>query len=223
MQTLSEQRQEAYKDPNLVFCCPLPLYALVEENPRPDEPNYVEVGCMRINGVIGVILCLSPIDAMIERRSYNRDGRRYEVFPYEAVDPRTFIRRHNGWLSLYIVYGYAAHNNKILLSKNGRPAAMLYTLHRAYSPEEIKEHFHLAISDEVTGWLDELHKKARLPDYQSLVSEQARTSMDELDFMASTALQVGDFMEARGHEVTQCALYDPVESEWRFVSQDDLE
>ena len=131
MQTLSEQRKEIYENPDIPLCSSLALYALVERNPRPDDPDYAELACWRYrdNGMEGIVLCLSPIDAMIELRAYNTGGRRYEAVPYEAVNPAIFIRRHGGWFSLFILYGYAAHDNKLLLNRRGHPIELFYIQH----------------------------------------------------------------------------------------------
>ncbi|KAF1029072.1 MAG: hypothetical protein GAK40_00673 [Burkholderia plantarii] len=45
---------------------------------------------------------LSIIDAMIERYSRNRDGRQYQIFPFESIDPRPFIKGHDSWLTVYL-------------------------------------------------------------------------------------------------------------------------
>jgi hypothetical protein len=48
--------------------------------------------------------------------------------------------------------------------------------------------------------------------------------IDDLDFAASTALQVAEYMEKDGtQETTQCAIYDPVESQWRFVDVAEMD
>jgi hypothetical protein len=224
MQTLCEQRQEIYKNPGLIFCCPLPLYALAERNPRPDCPDYAEIACERIQGVEGVLLCLSPVDAMIYRAQCNSAGRKYEVFPYEAIDPRIFIQSHDHCLSLYIVYGFEARNNKLLLNREGYPNELIWPIHFKFSPEDIEEHFCLGFGEGMTGWLDALHRKAGLSDYRSHVHEQADLAMDDLDFAASTALQVAEYMEKdSAQDTTQCAIYDPVESQWRFVDFADMD
>jgi hypothetical protein len=222
MLTLSEQRKEIYKNPELVFCSPLALYALAERNPRPDCPEYVEVACERVQGVEGVILHLSPIDAAIYCREINSNGRKYEIYPYEAIDPRTFIQRHEQCLSLYIVYGYEAHDNKLKPNKNGFPNGLIYPLHYQFAPQEAQDHFHLQFSEKMTGWLDRLHKAAGLPDYQSLVYEQAKSSMAELVMDATAALQAAEYLNEPGQEATQCALFDPVEAQWRFVGLNSI-
>jgi len=223
MQTLCEYRKGVYESPDLVFCSSLALYALAEKKPHPGEPNYAELACLRINGVEGVLLCLSPIDAMIQRLKYSADGQKYEVCPYEVADPRIFIRHHDNWLSLHIVYGYGAHNNKVLLDTGGYPCGQIFALHYQFSPENIDSHFCLNIQEEITSKLNKLHRLAGLPDYWSLVHEQAQSSMPELDVLASTALRVADYIEIdKVQESTQCALYDPVEAKWRFVGFDAL-
>jgi hypothetical protein len=200
----------------------LPLYALVERNPRPGNPNYVDVACAIDDGVTGELLCLSPIDALIEQQNFNRDGRRYEILPYESVEPRSFIREHGGLLTLYILHSYAAHNNKLLLNKHGHPSAMLCIEQHQFDPEDIEDHYHLKISKETTGWLAKLHRAAGLPDFLSLAYEQAHASISELDIQVSTALRVAEYLDAPDQEPTQCAIFDPVECKWRFVDHDSI-
>jgi hypothetical protein len=168
----------------------------------------------------GGVLYLSPVDAMIKRRDYNSDGRRYEVFPCEFIDPRDFIQ--NRWLSLYILYGYAAHNNKLLMDKSGHPSGVLCTQHHPFNPKNARKNFRVGLSDKTATMLNRFHKKAGLLDYWCLVSEQARLSMAELDVIVSTALQAADYCNDINQELTQCAFYDPVEAGWRFVDVDVL-
>ena len=220
--SLSEARKAIYQNPDLVICSSLPLYVLAEKQPLPEEPDHIEVACMIANGATGLVLYLSPLDAMIGCRERNSMGQKYEIFPFEAIDPRDFIRQHDGWLSMYVVFGFAAYDNKLLLDEMGHPSMLLYTIYEKIPPEQIGDHFHLEFSENMTNWLDRVHRVAGLPDYDSIISEQARSSMTELDIIASSALQVADYLEKKKcHGLVQCAIYDPVEAEWRFI--DDIE
>jgi hypothetical protein len=220
--TLSEVRKAAYENPGLVFCSSLPLYVLAEKQPRPGEPDYVEVACTVVNGVTGMMLYLSPVDAMIGCQLRNRTGRKYEIFPFEAIDPRAFIRKHDGWFSMYVAFGFAAYDNKLMLDRTDHMRTLLYVIYGKFAPEQIEDHFHLGFGESMMNWLDKIHRVAGLSDYDQLISEQARCSVAELSVIASSALQAADYLDEKAcHGLMQCALYDPVEAEWRFI--DDIE
>lgn len=217
--SLSEARRAIYENPNLVVCSSLPLYVLAEKRPCVEDPDHIEVACTVVNGATGLVLYLSPLDAMIGCRERNSMGKKYEIFPFEAIDPRDFIRQHGGWLSMYIVFGFAAYDKKLLLDEMGRPSMLLYTIYEKIPPEQIEDHFHLEFSENMTNWLDRVHRMAGLPDYDNIISEQTRSPMAELDIIASSALQVADYLEEKQcGSLVQCAIYDPVEAEWRFVN-----
>jgi hypothetical protein len=222
MQTLCEQRQEIYKNPDLPICSSLALYVLAELRPRPDNPNHFVLGCTEVNDVEGIGLFVSPVDAVIRCRVFNSEGGKFEVFPFESIDPRRFIRDHDGWLTLYIAYGFAAHGNKLVLRENGYPSGLIYTTHSKFSLEDIKEHIHFEFGKSVTNWLDRVHRAVGVPEYPSLVYEQAQSPMAELELLASTALRVAEYTEPDEHKPMQCALFDPVEAQWRFADYDTI-
>jgi len=220
MQTLSEQRKEIYKNHNLAICSSLALYVLAELSPRPDNPTNLVLGCTEVNDVEGIGLFVSPVDAVIRRRAFNCKGGNFEVFPFESIDPRRFIRDSDGWLTLYIAYGFAAHGNKLVLEENGYPSVLVYVTHSKFSLEDIGDHIHLEFGKSVTNWLDRVHRAVGLPDYPSLVYEQARSPMTELELLASTALRVAEYTEPDERKPMQCAVFDPVEAQWRFADYD---
>jgi len=223
MQTLSELRKEVYENPDLQMCSSLPLYGLIELVSRPDKPNAVRYGCLELGDVKGILLFVSPVDAIIKCREFNRNGGAFDVFPFEFVNPRGFIRDYDGWLTLYIVYGFAARNNKLLLSKGGDIQVLPFWVHRKFNLEGIEEHIHFTFPDDLSDWLNRVHRAVALPDYPSLAYEQAKSTMGELEIVASTALQVADYMEGEAHhKPVECAVFDPVESEWCFADYDTI-
>jgi len=225
MQSLSEQRQEVYKNPNLALCSSLALWVLVEDFPCPDNPHGVRFGCTKLNGVKGILLYVSPLDAVISCRGFNSKGGKFEVCPFEAVDPRRFILNHDGWLSLYLCCGFVAQGGKLVLDECASPSELIYPLHHQFKPEDIEEHIHLEFGESVTGWLDRVQRAVGLPDYPSLVYELSRSSMPELDLTASRALQAARYIERECFEPTQptqCAVFDPVESQWCFADTDTI-
>jgi len=225
MPSLIEQRQEAYENPSLVMRPSLPFYMLVEKAPRSGCPHDVRYGCMELNGVEGILLYVSPLDAVIRCRSFNREGGKFEVCPFEAIDPRRFIRNRDCWLSLYLCYGFGAQGGKLILGECGSPYGLTYPLHHQFKPEDIEEHIHLEFDENVTGWLERVQRAVGLPDYPSLVYELSRSSMPELDLTASRALQVARYIDLKCHDPAQpiqCAVFDPVEAQWCFADTDTI-
>ncbi len=203
-----------------VFCCALPLYVLLEKRPRPDAPDWVEVGCWKQGEAEGMMVYLSIIDAMIELHSRNRNGSRYQIFPFEAIDPRPFIKGHGGWLTVYLVYGFAAAHDGLLLSDRGEPMSLMQASHFQIDPST--EHFHLAFHDGLLSWLDRLHTTAGIPDYRRIAQEHAEASAAELNDLAQDALRRIERASSRAIESTHCALYDPIEQRWRLIAHADL-
>ena len=223
MQSLSEQRQEVYKNPNLALCSSLALYVLVEKTPRPDNPHCVRYGCTELKGAEGILLFVSPLDAVIMCRSFNSEGGKFEVCPFETIDPRRFILNRDCWLSLHLCYGFGAQGGKLILDEYGSPSGLVYRLHLQFKPEDIEEHIHLGFDKNITGWLERVQRAIGLPDYPSLVHELSRSSMPELELTASTALQAVSYIHLECYEPTQpaqCAVFDPVEAQWCFVDTD---
>ena len=71
-------------------------------------------------------------------------------------------------------------------------------------------------------WLSLLHIKAKIPDYARITEELAESSSAEINRVTRTAMQ-GIEKPISGDEAEQCALYDPIEQQWRFVAFDGLE
>ena len=221
MTTLAEIRSKAYEAPDHVFCCNLPLYILLEKRPRPDAPDWVEVGCWKQGDAEGMMVYLSLIDAMIDLYSRNRESRRYQIFPFEAIDPRPFIKGHEGWLTVYLAYGFAARSDGLILSERGEPMSLMQGMHFQISPDS-NEHFHLQFGDKLLAWLDQLHHTAGIPDYSRVAREHAECSSAELNSMTQEALRRIKAHIGGQVESSHCGLYDPIEQQWRLVAFADL-
>lgn len=219
--SLAEIRAKAHEAPDHVFCCNLPLYVLLEKRPRPNAPDWVEVGCWKQDEAEGMMVYLSLIDAMIDLYSRNRDGRRYQIFPFESIDSRPFINGHEGWLTVYLAYGFAARSGGLLLSEKGEPMSLMQGTHFQIAPDAT-EHFHLQFGDKLLAWLDRLHEKAGIPDYGRVALEHAEASSAELNELAQEALRRITTHNSMQTESSHCALYDPIEQEWRLVDFADL-
>ena len=60
-----------------VFHSNLKLFACVERNPTSIDPNWAEVACWRSNGVEGISVAFSALDAVLLAHDRNREGRQY--------------------------------------------------------------------------------------------------------------------------------------------------
>lgn len=69
-----------------------------------------------------------------------RFGRRYQIFPFKSIDPRPFISGYEGWLTVYLAYGFAARSDAVLLSEKGEPMSLMQGTHFQIAPDAT-EHF----------------------------------------------------------------------------------
>ena len=205
--------------PGQIIHASLPLYILVERRPRPDSPNFVEIGCGMQHGVRGMLVYRSLIDAMLERYTRNRHGGNYLIIPFARIDPRLHLRAHNDCLTVYLAYGFAARGNRLVLNKQGDLSVWTQGTHFQIAPETA-HHFHLNFSVE---WMEPLHAKVQMHDYDHMVRELAdAASTAQIDRLARTALQRVD-KPVSGGDITHCALYDHIEQRWRFVANADVD
>jgi hypothetical protein len=220
--TLAEVQAELAARPEHVFHSSLSLYVIAEKRPRPDCPDWVEVGCLDKDGAEGMMVYLSPLDALLDANIRSSDGGRYHVHPFEALDPRPFIAGHHHWLTLYLVYGFAARGNHLLLSERGNVQALTVGMHFQITPD-IFDHFHLSFSDDLIEELNVLHRTAGLYDYGDILTELTECSAEELDQKAQEATErIGNPICGDNDHVTHCALYDPIEQRWRFAAFADI-
>lgn len=204
--------------PSQIINTSLPLYILVEKRPTPDNPHCVEIGCGMQRGVRGMLVYRSLIDAMLERYTRNRHGGNYLIAPFGKIDPSIHLRDHNNRLTVYLAYGFAARGPRLLLNAHGdlcvRTQGSYFDI-----PPETAHHFHLNFSVE---WMETLHAKARMHDYDEMVRDLAEASTAEIERLARAALQRIDKPVSDG-DSTHCALYDHFERRWRFVANEDVE
>ena len=74
---LAEVQSELAASTDHVFHSSLSLYIIAENRPRPDCPNWVEVGCLKKDDAEGMMVYLSPLDALLDAQVRNRDGGDY--------------------------------------------------------------------------------------------------------------------------------------------------
>ena len=195
---------------------------IAENNPQPHDPDWAEIGCLSRNGVEGMMVYLSPLDAMLDAQARNRDGRHYRVYPFEGIDPRPFVTSHNHWFTLYLAYGFAACGPHLLVSERGEVQALIFGAHFQITPD-IADHFHLLFTDQLIADIDAVHRAAGLFDYGRMVNELAECTTQDLDQQAEQAMnRIGQVLCGDNEKVTHCALYDTVDQRWRFASFADL-
>jgi hypothetical protein len=209
--TLAQHRASVSHD-DLAFCADPPLYTLIERKPRPDEPDYIEISCCKKYGTVGMMVFLSPLDAMVSLHEANQRGRRYELCPFELIDPRPFMKAHHGVLYLFLVYGYAGRDNK-LIHEHGELLPLI-----KYMGFQIQDyahhHFHLRFEPAFTNWLTQQLWQAGLSDYGRINIELTEATLTEIEYLALEAAQASKRTEG---EITQTAFYDSVEQCWRFI------
>lgn len=221
IETIADIQGLTKSAPDRIFHASLPLYILLEKRPKLGRPNWVEVGCWKEKGgAEGVMVYLTLIDAMLDLNVRNRAGGKYRIFPFESIDPRPYIQEKNDWFSVYLVYGFAACDNRLIVSKRGEIISLAHATHFHITPN-MANHFHLSFADKMLEWLSLLHIKAQIPDYARIAKELTESSPTEINRMAHAAMQHVE-SPVLGDEAEQCALYDPIEQQWRFVAFADL-
>lgn len=224
--TLAEFAADLARNRQCAFHSSLSLYALAQKRPKPGNPDWVEVGCLK-NGKDrpeGMLVYLSPLDALLDAQTRNRAGAQYRVYPFEAIDPRPYITEHDSWFTVYVGYGFAARGNHLVVSRRGDVQALIMGVHFRIMPDEF-EHFHINFSDAMIDKINAFHRAANMHDYGRVIEELAECSSSELERQAQEATQrikqaiPGDETDAN---ITHCAVYDPVEQKWRFAAFADV-
>ena len=171
--TFTSWRDAVQSSEDTVIHSSLPFFALTDNRPTPDQPNWVEIACFkRINNGEGILAYLSLVDAELDRQIFNRDGCDYRIVPFEAIDPRHFIHTHERWLSVYAVYGFAARGEHLLTNVTGQLQALSHIKHFHIAPES-EALFHLSFGALPIDWLEALHCAAGIPDYTNMFAVSA--------------------------------------------------
>lgn len=202
--------------PQHIFHTSLRLFTLVEEQ-LPDARNSIEVACMKMQGNDeGMIAYVSVMDAALDCHVRNRGGGRYTILPFTDIDPRSFIKAHDGWFTIHLIYGIAAHQNRLMLSPEGDVQVLPLANHFQISydfGEAFTTQFHASVHANVealysraglnaSSWLDEMT--------QWTPAEAARYALEARENIKRP------LTGATG--ITQCAFYDPIEQCWRFAN-----
>jgi len=219
--TLAQVRQDLFEsDENFCFCT-LPLYILAERHPQPDDPYTYRIAGERY-GEKGILVFLSPLDAALEKDARNQGGNRYEVMPFEILEPRQCIVHFDGFLSLLMVFGYLASDHGLIPDKSGRQIPLTYDIYEPMDVEEMDgEKVTLGIAPRVTEWFDSFYKKAGIPDYPRIIYDTVNALRIEIETMIGDALERANFV-SNDAKFTHCAVYDPLERVWRYVPKEEV-
>lgn len=203
-----------------VFHSSLRLFSLAEPDPQPDKPDWAQTACWPHAGVEHLMTFLSPLDASIEQHYRNQDGRRYGVCPFVSVHPQHFLETHDHTLNVAIVYGYAAHQGRIITYVDSTFPAPLILSKRFPIPLEAGCSFHLEWGD-AHDMLAGIHAAAGLPAYAETVDALTRMTPDVVSELAGKALRQIE-SPWRHDEATEFAIYDTSAQRWRFTDMDWL-
>jgi hypothetical protein len=214
--TLAEQRAQFSHD-DLAFCTSYLLYILIERGTRPNNPNHVEIACQKFGSEIRMMVFRSPLDAMMARMVENKQGHRYEILPFELLNPCPFMKKHGDVLRIALVYGFAAENGEVLSSKNGGPFPLLEMMNFG-APPDYSEHFHLLLDETFMDWMNRQVMQAGLTDYGELNRELSEAPLAELERLGNVALsQVSSRIIRAGTPIMEYAFFDAIERCWRFI------
>ncbi|MDR1662128.1 MAG: hypothetical protein LBR95_06850 [Azoarcus sp.] len=214
--TLAEQRARFSHD-DLAFCTSYLLYILIEKGIRPDDPDWVEIACQKFGSELRMLVFRSPIDAMVMLIAGNRQGHRYEICPFELLDPRPFMKKHGDVLRLAFVYGFAAEDGKVLSSQNGSPFPLLEMMNFGPVPD-YSEHFHLVLDENFMDWMNRQILQAGLTTYGEINRELSESPLAELEQLGNEALaQVSGRVIHGGEPIMEHAFFDTIERHWRFI------
>jgi hypothetical protein len=213
---LAEQRARFSHD-DLAFCTSYLLYILIERGTRLNDPDWGDIACRKFGGEVRMMVFLSPLDAMVTLTAENRQGHRYEICPFELINPYPFSRKQGDVLRLAFVYGFAAEGGKVLLSKNGSPFPLLKMMDFGPIPDGQK-HFHLLLDENFMDWMNRQLMQAGLTDYGEVNRELSESPLAELEELANDALsQVSGGILRGGDPIIEHAFFDTLERRWRFI------
>lgn len=216
--TYADWRAAIQSTEDQVFHASLPFYALLEANPQPGQPGWVEVACFKRKGNgEGMLAYLSLVDAALDQLAFNFGGRQYRIAPFEAIDPRPFLRQHDDWFTVYAVYGFAARGDQLMTDAKGKLQALSHVKHFHITPD-IADHFHLSFGEQAIDWLAALHRAAGIPDYARMIEDMAKSSATEIERHAQDAVRQAISPVVGKYNISHCALYDTVEGCWRFAA-----
>lgn len=202
--------------PNHVFHTSLRLFALVETQP-PGARNPIEVACMKVHGAEeGMMAYVSVLDAALDCDIRNRSGRRFTILPFTDIDPRSFIKAHDGWFTIHLIYGIAAHQNRLMLSAEG-DVQVLPLVNHFQIPIDFGEAFTIQFHESVHANLETLYSRAGL-NASSWLDEMTQWTPAEAARYAFEAREKIKRPLTGSTGISQCAFYDPIEQRWRFAN-----
>lgn len=166
----------------------------------------------------GIVAFLSPIDAYIESVSLNQYSNEWEVQPFHQVDPREFILTHNYKLIVYLIYGMAGYNGK-LVSRNGESKKYpkpLFSHYQFNVPKEAVEQECFTVMYKDLDLINDIYDKSGIYNYYGILLDVAEWSESMKLESAQEALRLSKMISEESG-FNQTALYDPINKKWAFV------
>lgn len=164
----------------------------------------------------GMMAYVSVLDAALDCHIRNRGGHRYTILPFTEIDPRSFIKAHDGWFTIYLIYGIAAHQDRLMLSPEGDVQALPLANHFQI-PDDFGAAFTVQFHASVHTNIDTLYSRAGF-NADSWLDEMAQWTPAEAMCYALEARKKIQRPLTGSNGITQCAFYDPVEQRWRFAN-----
>ncbi|MGW9757075.1 MULTISPECIES: hypothetical protein [Burkholderia] len=203
--------------PGQVFFPEPSLYLVANYEPRPDNPNWVNVLCERHDGGDAICAYLSPVDAMLDAIFASKQGKRYYAIPASGFVPTTFIDDNNGRLALDVHLGWPARNGQLIARRNGKPVSCA-SHHEMQVPPEHAHHIAFRLEQGTLAVLDELYMSAGLFAYRETFNTMMGWPETRRNRAVTAAVQKMGGLAPAGSEYNQMALYDAEFEQWHFVS-----
>lgn len=164
----------------------------------------------------GMMAYVSVLDAALDCAIRNRNGRRFTILPFADIDPRSFIKAHDGWFTIYLIYGIAAHQDRLMLSPEGDVQVLPLANHFRI-PSDFGEAFTIQFHASVHANLETLYSRAGLIA-SNWLDEMAQWTPAEAMRYALEAREKINQPLTGSSGITQCAFYDPIEQRWCFAN-----
>ncbi|MEO9332451.1 hypothetical protein ABI260_09140 [Pseudomonas guguanensis] len=174
-----------------------------------------QISCMHnLNGCNAIRAFVSRLDAEIAVRYCGVEGYQARLLS-ECFDPNAYLRDHQGWLSLHICCGFAAHSQHLLEAEQ-RLIPMGW-LAQAHLGEWTSTHY-LAWGQQLSQQLQACYDRVGLRNYNALLNEWDDVCAAEMRWHTDEALHAMPPRLSSQQKPSQFALFDAVECRWRFAS-----
>lgn len=197
------------------------LYLAVNYEPRPGNPNWVNVLCEHTEDGKAISAYLSPLEAMVDAACFSGPGRLYHAICAHEFDPRTFIGDHDGRLAFGLHLAWAAHDGKLIRRPERafaacRPAQTMLVQPAAMSRIE----FH--VDTDILETYERIREQAGLFAYGETAKRVVSLDERRKHQMVAQAIQKIPGSCDSDAGCNQLAIYDPEFTQWHFVPRSVL-